>query len=157
MFTTLFLYLLSLGCWLGGMIFFAFFVAPIVFSRLPIQDAGKVMAGMFPRYYMLGYVAGTIAVILAIYFTITSASARGWWGAAAILLAIALSLTFYAGLVIRPQVDRIRTVTEEASPDPERRARFDSLHRLSVQINGTVMVLNLLAMASTAAALTRHG
>ena len=155
--TTLFLYLLCLACWLGGMIFFAFFVAPVVFSRLPIQEAGKVVAGVFPRYYMLGYVAGIIAVILAIYFAITSASSRGWWSAAAVLLAIALSLTFYAGLVVRPQIDRIRTVAEEANPDPERRARFDSLHRLSVRLNGTVMVLDLLALASTTAALVRHG
>src|SRR5208337_2134602 len=119
--TTLFLYLLSLVCWLGGMVFFAFFVAPVIFSRLPIAEAGKVVAGVFPRYYLLGYVAGIIAVVLAVYFAITSAETRGWWSAAAVLLAIALGLTFYAGLVVRPQVDRIRAVTEEANPDPARR------------------------------------
>jgi hypothetical protein len=155
--TTLFLYLLCLVCWLGGMVFFAFFVAPVIFSRLPIAEAGKVVAGIFPRYYLLGYVAGIIAVVLAVYFAITSAWARGWWSAAAVLLVIALGLTFYAGLVVRPQVDRIRGVTEEANPDPARRARFDQLHRLSVQLNGAVMVLELLALVSTAAALARHG
>jgi hypothetical protein len=155
--TILFLYLLCLVCWLGGMVFFAVFVAPVIFSRLPIAEAGKVVAGIFPRYYLLGYVAGLIAVILAIYFALTSPWARGWWSAAAVLLVIALGLTFYAGLVVRPQVDQIRTVAEEANPDPARRARFDQLHRLSVQINGAVMALNLLALASTAAALARHG
>jgi hypothetical protein len=155
--TTLFLYLLSLICWLGGMIFFAFFVAPVIFTRLPVADAGKVVAGIFPRYYLLGYVAGVIAVVLAIYFAITAEWARGWWSAAALMLAIALALTFYAGLVIRPQVDQLRTVAEETNPDPARKERFDKLHRASVQLNGAVMVLNLLALISTAAALGRRG
>jgi len=154
---TLFLYLLSLVCWLGGMIFFALFVAPVIFTRLPVADAGKVVAGIFPRYYLLGYVAGVIAVVLAIYFAVTAGWARGWWSAAALLLAIALGLTFYAGIVIRPQVDQIRTVAEETNPDPARKERFDKLHRASVQLNGAVMVLNLLALISTAAALGRHG
>ena len=38
MVTTLFLYLLCLVCWLGGMVFFAFFVAPGYL--LPIADCG---------------------------------------------------------------------------------------------------------------------
>jgi len=154
---TLFLYLLSLVCWLGGMIFFAFFVAPVIFTRLPVADAGKVVAGIFPRYYLLGYVAGIIAVLMAIYFSVTAEWARGWWSAAAVLLIIALGLTFYAGLVIRPQVDQIRTVAEETNPDPARKERFDKLHRLSVQLNGAVMLLDLLALVSTAAALAHHG
>jgi len=51
----------------------------------------------------------------------------------------------------------IRTVTEEANPDPARRAEFDRLHHLSVMLNGGVMLLNLGALLSTAAALTPRG
>src|SRR5208282_2836921 len=138
-------------------VFFAFFVAPVIFTRLPVAEAGKVVAGIFPRYYLLGYVAGVICVILAVYFATTAGWARGWWSAAAFLLAIALGLTFYAGIIVRPQVDQVRSVSEEANPDPARRERFDHLHRLSVQLNGAVMVLDLLALVSTAAALARHG
>ncbi|MGD0075477.1 MAG: hypothetical protein ABSD31_14225 [Candidatus Binataceae bacterium] len=54
-------------------------------------------------------------------------------------------------------VARIRSVTEEANPDPARRAEFDKLHRFSVELNITVMLLDVLALASTAAALSRHG
>ncbi len=154
---TLFLYLLCLVCWLGGMIFFAAFATPVIFSRLPVAEAGKVVAGIFPRYYMLGYTAGTIAAILAIYFTVTSQTARGWWSIAAVLLVIAVGIASYAGMVVRPQVARIRGVTEEANPDPARRAEFDKLHRFSVELNITVMLLDVLALASTAAALSRHG
>lgn len=149
---TLFLYLLSLACWLGGMIFFTSVIAPVVFKVLPISEAGKIVSAVFPRYYILGYVSGIIAFILAVYFAVTLAP-RLWWSLAALGLLIALALTFYAGAVVRPKVDAIRTVTEETNPDPARRSEFDRLHRLSVMLNGGVMVLDLLVLLSTAAAL----
>ena len=105
---------------------------------------------------MLGYVAGIIAVALAVYFAIARGG-RGWWSGAAILLTVALALTLYAGLVVRPGVDAIRSVSEEQNPDPARRAEFDRLHHLSVMLNGSVLILDLLALASTAGALSRHG
>jgi len=151
----LFIYLLCIVCWLGGMLFFSIFTAPVVFSQLPISEAGKVVAGIFPRYYVLGYVAGIISFILALYFTMAH-SPRLWWSLAAIALLIALALTFYAGAVVRPKVDAIRTVAEEQNPDAARKAEFQQLHRLSVSLNGAVMVLNVLALLSTAAALSPH-
>jgi len=152
----LFIYLLSIVCWLGAIIFFSAFVAPVVFGQLPVAEAGKVVSVIFPRYYVLGYVAGIIAVALAVYFAIAR-GARGWWSGAALLLAVALALTLYAGLVIRPRVDALRSVSEEQNPDPARKAEFDRLHRLSVILNGDVLILDLLALASTAGALSRHG
>ncbi len=152
----LFLYLLALGCWLGAIVFFSFITAPIVFTRLPIAEAGKVVAGIFPRYYALGYAMGIVALAFAVYF----AARRGprlWWGGAAAALAIALVLTLYAGGVVRPRVDAIRGVAEAANPDPARKAEFDRLHHLSVILNGAVMLLNLAALAATAGALAPRG
>jgi hypothetical protein len=152
----LFIYLLSLACWLGGIVFFSFFTAPAVFGQLPIPEAGKVVSTIFPRYYFLGYVAGSIAFMLAAYFTATK-DLKLWWSLAAATLAIALGLTFYAGTVIRPRVDTIRSVAEEATPDPARKAEFDRLHRLSVILNGAVLLLDLAALVGTAGALTPRG
>jgi len=152
----LFAYLLAIVCWLGAVIFFSFFTAPVVFTRLPIADAGKVVAGIFPRYYALGYVAGVIASALGAYFFAVR-GARLWWGAATVLLMLALVATLYAGLAVRPQVDAIRSVAEESQPDPARKAEFDRLHRLSVILNGAVMILNLAALAGTAKALSERG
>jgi uncharacterized membrane protein len=152
----LFIYLLALGCWLGGMIFFTTIIAPVIFKLLPIADAGKLVAGVFPRYYVLGYVAGLISVISAIYLA-TQRTPRLWWGVSALGLAVALGLTIYAGAVVRPQVDAVRSVVEEQNPDATRRAEFDRLHRLSVMLNGGVMLLNLAAVLTTAIALTPNG
>lgn len=151
-----FVYLLSLGCWIGAIVFFSFFTAPIVFTRLPVAEAGKVVGGIFPLYYMLGYVAGLVAVCLAVYFALNRGN-RGWWSGAALLLAIALGLTVYAGAVVRPRTEAVRGVVEEQNPDPVRKAQFDALHRLSVILNGAVLILDLAALAATSAALVRNG
>ena len=154
---SLFVYLLCLACWLGGVVFFSFFTAPAVFgSGIPLPEAGKVISTIFPRYYLLGYIAGSIAVLLSVYFTAARGS-RAAWAVTAVFLAIALGLTFYAGMVVRPQVDAIRTVNEEPNPDAARKAEFDRLHRLSVYLNGAVLLLNLAAVAGTAAALSPRG
>ena len=156
MVAALFVYLLAIVCWLGAIIFFSAFVAPVVFTQLPIEEAGKVVSTIFPRYYVLGYVAGGIASVLAIYFAIERGP-RLWWNGAALALAIALGLTVYAGVVVSPRVGEIRAVAEEQNPDPARRAEFDRLHHLSVVLNGAVLILDLIALASTAAALSRYG
>jgi uncharacterized membrane protein len=153
---TLFIYLLCLVCWLGGMVFFTVFVAPIVFAQLTLAEAGKVVGAIFPRYYLLGYVAGAIATILAIYFALARMP-RLWWSLAAIGLAIALGLTIYAGGVIRPRIETLRPVAGEPNPDSAKEAEFKQLHRLSVMLNGGVMLLNLLALLSSAAALAARG
>jgi uncharacterized membrane protein len=153
---TLFIYLFALVCWLGGMFFFTAIVAPVVFKLLPMPEAGKFVAGVFPRYYILGYAVGAISLVLALYFTMKS-QPRLWWSLASLAIAGALALTIYAGGIVRPQVDAIRTVVEEQNPDPARRAEFDRLHKLSVMLNGGVMLLNLAALLATAAALTPNG
>jgi Domain of unknown function (DUF4149) len=155
MIIALFIYLVAIACWLGGIVFFSFFTAPAVFGALPIAEAGKVISTIFPRYYLLGYVAGTLAVILSVYLTAVR-TPRLWWAATAAVLAIALGLTFYAGAVVLPRVASIRSVAEEQNPDPVRKAEFDRLHALSVYLNGAVLLLNLAAVAGTAIALTRH-
>jgi len=150
---TLFIYLLSLVCWLGGMIFFSIFSAPVIFRVLTRADAGKVVSGIFPRYYLLGYIAGSVALALALYFCLLR-NGRLWWILSSVALACALGLTVYAGAVLRPRIDAIHIAAEEQSPDAARKAEFDNLHRLSVSLNGGVMVLNVLALLGTAAALS---
>jgi hypothetical protein len=150
------IYLAALGCWLGGIVFFSFFTAPEVFTHLPTAEAGQVISAIFPRYYMLGYVAGTVSLILAVYFTAVR-DPRMWWGATTVVLAIALGLTLYAGTVILPRADAIRTVIEDPNPDAARKAEFDRLHRMSVILNGAVLLLNLAAIVGTSGALTSRG
>jgi hypothetical protein len=153
---TLFIYLLCLVCWLGGMVFFSIFTAPVIFRVLDRVDAAKLVAGIFPRYYLLGYVAGSVALVLAIYLTLARTD-RLWWMFSAVALAIALGLTIYAGGVVRARIESLNVSGEQPITDTGHKAEFDHLHRLSVELNGGVLVLNLIALLSSAAALSSHG
>ena len=153
----IFVYLLALVCWLGSIIFFSFFTAPVIFTVLARADAGKVVSVIFPRYYILGYVAGGLAFLIAIYLLVAGNGPRGWWLASVLTLGIALGCTVYAGIIVRPRVDAIRTVSEQANPDPATKAEFDNLHHLSVMLNGAVLLLDLIALFGTAAALAPRG
>jgi hypothetical protein len=157
MIVLLFIYLLAMVCWLGAIIFFSFFTAPVVFTVLARPDAGKVVSVIFPRYYILGYVAGALAFIIAIYLLVATGGPRGWWLACVLTIGLALGCTIYAGTVVRPRVDAIRGVSEEANPDPATKAEFDNLHKLSVKLNGAVLLLDLIALFGTAAALAPRG
>ena len=64
MVAVLFVYLLSLVCWLGAMVFFIA-VTQTAFTALPKVEAGTFLAALFPRYYLFGYICGAIAVTLA--------------------------------------------------------------------------------------------
>ena len=150
------IYLIALACWLGGIVFFSFFTTRIVFASLSRAEAGVAIRALFPQYYMLGYVAGTVCLVAAIYITAVR-TPRVWWGGTTLAIAIALGLTFYAGTIIRPRVEAIRSVTEETNPDPVRKAEFDKLHRESVMLNGAVLLLNIAAIVGTAGALTARG
>lgn len=154
MIVVIFVYLLAMVCWLGAVIFFSFFTAPVVFTRLPVAEAGKVISTIFPRYYLLGEIAGAIALLIAIYMAV---AARGWWLLCLVTLAAAFACTLYAGLVLQPRVDAIRTVNEQQNPDPAVKAEFDRMHRLSVTLNGAVLLLDVIALFGTAAALVPRG
>ena len=54
---------------------------------------------------------------------------------------------------MRPRVDAIRGVSEQENPDPATKAEFDHLHHMSVMLNGAVLLLDLIALFGTAAAL----
>jgi Domain of unknown function (DUF4149) len=149
----LFFYLLCLVLWLGGIAFFGALVAPVLFTRLTTAQAGSVVAVLFPRYYILGYACGAIGIALALYLA-SVRGPRGWWVAAAAALMVALALTVYDGTMVAPQVHAIRAVAEEPHPDPVRKAEFDRLHHLSARLFVLTGVLDLLALVSTAAALS---
>ena len=49
-----FVYILSLVGWVGSIVFFSFFTAPVIFKLLDREKAGEVGGVNFPRYYFLG-------------------------------------------------------------------------------------------------------
>src|SRR2546428_4446616 len=61
-----FIYLLSIALWIGGMAFFSFMAAPSIFKVLAREEAGKVVADIFPKYYWQGIICGAIALLTSV-------------------------------------------------------------------------------------------
>ncbi|SDE36389.1 DUF4149 domain-containing protein [Belnapia rosea] len=129
--------LLSLALLLGGMVFFAAVVAPLVFTRLPADQAGRFIRQLFPVYYLwLIATAGLAALALA--------PARP---ADALAMALVAALTLWLRQGLMPRINRLSDAAQAG--DAAARPRFDRAHRLSV-------LLNLAQMLVAAAVLLRQ-
>lgn len=132
-----FIYLLSLVCWIGSIIFFSFFVAPVVFKTLEREKAGEVVGIIFPRYYMVGYVCGVMVLVALL---LDGQAGLKWcaWG-------IMMAGTASAGLGVNPRAKILKEQLKE-SPEAEKpalEARFKTLHSLSVKLNAAVLFAGL--------------
>ncbi|CAI2719674.1 DUF4149 domain-containing protein [Nitrospina watsonii] len=133
-----FLHLLGLVVWLGSVIFFSFFTAPSVFKVLDRQQAGDVIAAIFPKYYGVGYTCAVLVAATAL------ATPHGASGLRMPFLVVMAACTFYAGLVINPQARRLKHQMREAGgEDDALQNQFRSLHGWSVRLNATVLIFGL--------------
>tara|TARA_B110000438_G_scaffold94419_1_gene93846 strand:- start:833 stop:1288 length:456 start_codon:yes stop_codon:yes gene_type:complete len=132
-----FIYLLSLVCWIGSIIFFSFFVAPVVFKTLERDKAGEVVGIIFPRYYMIGYVSGVL-VLMALLLNGPAGLKWCAWG-------IMMVGTAYAGLVVNPKAKTLKEQLKDSSEAEKStlEVRFKNLHSLSVKLNGAVLFSGL--------------
>jgi uncharacterized membrane protein len=134
-----FIYLLSLVCWIGSIIFFSFFVAPVVFKNLERQKAGELVGIIFPRYYTIGYVCGVLVLGVLLLSGLDTAGLK-WcaWG-------IMMLGTACAGLAVNPRAkalkEKLKVASESEKPDLE--SRFKTLHSLSVKLNAAVLFAGL--------------
>src|SRR2546430_16653923 len=86
---------------MGEIAAFSSLVAAAVFRVLDSAAAGDVVGAIFPRYYVLGAVAGATACGLGLVLANASGHPR-WWLAAGALLAVGLAATGWARTVVQP-------------------------------------------------------
>ena len=154
-----FLMLLALVVWLGGLIFFAFVVAPTVFSPglLPTRHlAGEIVGRSLGALHWMGIVSGIVFLLSsAIYNRMTMGSARPLAGRH-LLIALMLLLTVISQFAISPKMHAIRAeagVIDNMSLDSPPRREFDRLHVWSEKFEEGVFLLGLAALFLTARAL----
>jgi uncharacterized membrane protein len=150
-----FLYLLSIIFWIGTLFFFSSSVAPSIFKTLPRQMAGEVISGIFPKYYLVAYICGGIALITSILSWLTGSHSSGIsYLLRVVILAIMVGLAIFAGAVIRPQAldvrAQMRTLSEDSPQYGGLQTRFNKLHRQSVIINSVVFLLGFAIIFITA-------
>jgi hypothetical protein len=123
--------IVSASIWLGAIIFFSGFVAPLAFSVLDRESAGRFVSSAFPRYHLFGIVLGLLALVGVV------GRFRGGrespWGALVLVL-VMLGISAFVLLVLIPQLDALRAAGARSSP------AFARLHGFSVVLNLVTML-----------------
>jgi Domain of unknown function (DUF4149) len=150
---------LTLGVWLGALVFFGAVLAPIVFSQLPplfpnpaagIHAAGLVVGGSLVRLHWIGLFCGLVFLVVMV---IARMHYRTVIPQAVLVLAMML-LTGYSQFSIIPRMDTARdsvggNVDAVAANNPGRQI-FDRLHQRSTHVEGLVLLCGLGALVATA-------
>jgi Domain of unknown function (DUF4149) len=149
-----FLMLLSLVVWLGGITFFAFVLAPTVFSVLPTRElAGTVVNRTLPVLHWMGVVSGIVFLATSMsYAAITTGSAQAL-APRHILVVLMLVLTLVSMFVVSSRMMALRAemgVIDNVPLDDARRVEFNRLHHWSTRIEGAVYLVGLVVLYLTA-------
>jgi hypothetical protein len=144
-----FLMLLSLVVWIGGIIFFAFVVAPSLFSILPTRQlAGSVVTRCLGALHWIGIGCGVTFLLCSIAES-HGAIANLRNGA----LVGMLALTLVSQVVVGGKMQRLRQdmgeIDKIAVSDP-RRVEFNALHQWSTRLEVAVLLLGLVAIYDAA-------
>jgi hypothetical protein len=118
----------------GGMVFFAAGVAPLVFKHLPEATAGPFIRRVFPVYYLICFGFASLAAL--------AATATHPVDAAGLAL-IALGFLF-ARQVLMPAINRARDRHQDG--DSRAGTKFERLHRGSIWLNGGQAILALVIL-----------
>lgn len=143
-----FLYSLSLTLWIGSIFFFAMVAAPGIFKVLTREQAGNVVSEIFPKYYMIAYICGAIALLSSISLTYLGNQTSNLLGIIKLsVIVVMIGLAVYAGEVNRPKAHAVRTemrAMEESSPEyPIIYKKFGQLHRTSAALNSAIFILGI--------------
>jgi uncharacterized membrane protein len=151
--------LLSLVVWLGGLIFFAFILAPTAFSPglLPTRHmAGSIVGRSLDRLHYMAIVSGIIFLIASMLYSRMASGNAHPLAARHILIVLMLLLTVISQFAISPKMHTIRAevgVIDDLPPDSRLRMEFDRLHVWSEKFEVAVLLLGLVALYTTAQAL----
>jgi hypothetical protein len=148
--TLRFLQFLSLGCWLGSIIFFIVFTQGI-FSVIPSKDLTGVVVGYsLARLHVMGIVAGCV-YLLATLALEKSIAALARPAALLVFVMILCTMASQYGVIARMDSLRVQmgSVDAASAADPLRVA-FDRLHQYSVWLESAVLLSGLAALFLTA-------
>ena len=129
--------LFAMVAWVGGLIFFAFVVAPVAFHSLPsTHEAGIVVGGTLRVLHWIGLIGGALFyVATAILWLRAEVSARVAFAIQLTLTGIMLAATAYSQFRILPAMDHDRELAG--------RVDFERLHVLSERLEGAVLLCGL--------------
>src|ERR1039458_3127583 len=117
-----FLMLLSLVCWIGGLIFFAFVLAPTAFTIPEVLPnthlAGNVVARALGKLHWIAIVSGIVFLISSLLYSRFTDGTAHVFAARHVLLCLMLALTLVSQFGIIPRMDTLRASLGEVNSAP---------------------------------------
>ena len=149
-----FLMLLSLVVWVGGLMFFAFVLAPTAFQVLPNTHlAGNVVGRALGKLHWLAIVSGIIFLIASLLYDRVAQGSAQVLAVRHVPIIVMLALTVFSQYWIIPRMDKLRASVSDFAAIPlsdPARVQFDALHVWSTRVEGAVLLLGLIAVYMTA-------
>ncbi|HEX3819345.1 MAG TPA: DUF4149 domain-containing protein [Candidatus Sulfotelmatobacter sp.] len=151
---------LSLVVWIGGLIFFAFVLAPTAFQVLPNTHlAGNVVGRALGKLHWIAIFSGIVFLVCSLLYSYLTNGTAHVFAARHIFICLMLALTLFSQFWIIPRMDTLRASVGDFSTVPidnPVRAQFDSLHVWSTRVEGAVLLLGLVAVYLTVSALAAN-
>jgi uncharacterized membrane protein len=155
-----FLMLLSLVVWIGGLIFFAFVLAPTAFQVLPNTHlAGNVVGRSLGKLHGIAIISGIVFLITSLLYSRFTEGTAHVFAFRHLLIIVMLTLTLLSQFWIIPRMDSLRASVGDFAAVPldnPARVQFDALHVWSTRVEGAVLVLGLVAVYLTAGVLVKR-
>ena len=152
--------LLSLAVWIGGLIFFAFVLAPTAFQVLPNTHlAGNVVGRALSKLHWIAIISGIVFLIASLLYSYITQGTAHALSLRHVLICLMLALTLFSQFWIIPRMDSLRASVGDFATVPltnPARVQFDALHVWSTRVEGAVLLLGLVAVFLTASALTQR-
>jgi uncharacterized membrane protein len=149
--------LLSLVVWIGGLIFFAFVLAPTAFSIPSVLPnthlAGNVVGRALGKLHWIAILSGIVFLVSSLLYSRLTDGTGQVFAARHILICAMLALTLISQFGIMPRMDVLRASLGEVSAAPidnPERIQFDALHVWSTRVESAVLLLGLVVVYLTA-------
>jgi uncharacterized membrane protein len=141
--------LFAMVAWVGGLVFFAFVVAPVAFHSLSsAHEAGLVVGGTLRVLHWIGLIGGaTFYVATALLWFRAEVPARVSFAIQLVLTGVMMAVTAYSQFRILPAMEQDRVLAggevETASIENAGRVDFERLHVLSERLEGLALFCGL--------------
>lgn len=140
--------LLTMVVWVGGLVFFAFVLAPVAFNVLPsTHEAGTVVGATLRVLNQIGPYCGYLFLLATIAAQYTQERRSRLLTTQMLLVWLMIGATQYVRTSIVPAMERDRIAAggdvDAAAPDNPARLDFERLHPLSEKVEGAALFLGL--------------
>ena len=142
---------MSLVVWIGGIIYFAFVVAPALFTILPSRElAGAMVTRTLGELHWIGIVAGVVFLIAGLIGSSLAIDRRRRSTMPSVLVVLMLLLTAASQVGVTPRMATLHAemgAIDGVAATDARRGEFDRLHRWSTSLESGVLLLGIAAVA----------